>query len=71
MEAGMEGERIDVAVEFTVQQLELVDQLAEEWSTSREVTVRRAVEETIANLREGDGILESRPLPAPGAKGWK
>jgi hypothetical protein len=51
----MEGDRIDVAVEFTVQQLELVDRLTDEWSMSREVTVRRAVEDMIANLREGDG----------------
>lgn len=67
----MEVERIDLAVEFTAQQLELVDRLAAEWSMSRELTVRRAVEEMIAKLREGEGILESRPLPAPGGRGWK
>ena len=67
----MEGDRINVTVEFTEQQLELIDRLTDEWSMSREAVVRRVVEETIANLREGDGTGESRLPLAPGAKGWR
>lgn len=46
-----------MAVEFTVQQLELIDQVAKEAAIPREATVQRAVEEMIADLgaRDAEG----------------
>jgi hypothetical protein len=47
-------ESTKVAVEFTEQQIELVDRVAKELGVSREDTVGKAVEELIADLRTRD-----------------